>query len=106
MPEVHLDYAFFRNEEGGESVPVVVLRDRDTKAVAAHETPYKGGDHEWTVSQCARDLRKWGIRNTVILKSDQEHSICAVAQFGKNGFEGKLSPRLRPRRTTISPTVK
>ena len=42
--EVHLDYAFFRNEVGGETVPIIVLKERDSKALAAHVVPYKGAN--------------------------------------------------------------
>ena len=75
MPEVHVDYAFFRNEVGGETVPVLVLKDRDSKALAAHVIPYKGGDHDWTVEQSVRDIKKWGLRRDLIIRSDQEEAL-------------------------------
>ena len=59
IPEVHLDYCFMRNKPQGESVPVIVLKDRDSRSIAAHVVPYKGGDLEWAVKQSARDLGKW-----------------------------------------------
>ena len=42
MPEVHMDYCFLRNKEGEEALPVIVLKDRDSRALAAHGVPYKG----------------------------------------------------------------
>ena len=59
VPEVHLDYCFFRNQPGGKSAPTIVLKDRDAKALAAHVVPYKGGDLEYAVKQPGRDLIKW-----------------------------------------------
>ena len=58
VPEVHVDYCFLRNKRGGESIPVLVLKDRDSKALAAHVVPYKGGDLEWAVKQSVRDFAK------------------------------------------------
>ena len=57
-----MDYAFFRDEEGGESLPTIVLNERHSKALSAHVVPYKGADFEWTVHQCVQDMRKWGLR--------------------------------------------
>ena len=55
-----MDDAFFRNEVGGETVPVLVLKYRESKALAAHVIPYKGGDHDWTVEQSVRDIKNGG----------------------------------------------
>ena len=59
VPEVYLDYCFFKKKPGGKSAPTFVLKDRDAKALAAHVVPYKGGDLEWAVKQAGRDLIKW-----------------------------------------------
>ena len=61
VPEVHMDYAFFRNSVGGPTAPVVVLKHKPSKALAAHVVPYKGGDHTWSVEQSVRDVCKWGL---------------------------------------------
>ena len=37
---------FFQNQPGGKSAPTTVLKDRDAKALAAHDVPYKRGDLE------------------------------------------------------------
>ena len=75
LPEIHLDYCFLRNEPKGESTPVLVVKDRDSKALAAHVVPYKGGDLEWAVLQTVRDLTKWGIVGDLIVRSDQEPAL-------------------------------
>ena len=77
-PEVHMDYCFPRDSEGGVHAPTVVIKDRDTKAIAAHVIPFKGGDQEYAVQQACRDLRRWGIvgdATWVILRCDQEHAL-------------------------------
>ena len=68
IPEVHVDYAFFRDKEGAPSVPVIVLKHRQSRALAAHVVPHKGGDHEWAVAQCVRDTRKWGMHGDLIMQ--------------------------------------
>ena len=78
LPEVHMDYAFFRNEQAGESVPVLVLKERDSKALSAHVVPFKGATHGETVDQCIRDIKKWGLHGDLILKSDQEAALVSL----------------------------
>ena len=70
IPEVHADYCFLRNASGEESAPTLVLKDYDSRALAAHVVPYKGGDSEWVVQQVAQDLVKWGIYDKVMLRTD------------------------------------
>ena len=75
-PEIHSDYAFFRNRRNdGSSVPVLVSVDRTTGCLAGHVVPQKGIGGGWIVQQHLRDLRKWGIRGKVLLRSDGEHAI-------------------------------
>ena len=74
-PVVHFDYCFPRNEVGGETVPVLVGRVSDSKALLGHVVPAKGAGVEWTVKQIIKDLQKMGLHGTVVLKSDQEPAI-------------------------------
>ena len=59
--------------------------------------PYRGGDDEWTVQQCCRDMRKWGIRGDVIVRTDQERALVSlvdeVVALRKAGNDGKTHPR-------------
>ena len=70
-----MDYAFFRSEEGGDTLPTVVLKERRSKALAAHVVPFKGADLEWTVRQCVLDLTKWGLRGDLIITTDQGEAL-------------------------------
>ena len=40
--ERHFDYFFLRDYLGGESVPVMVSREKRTKVMIAHVVPFKG----------------------------------------------------------------
>ena len=75
VAEVHLDYCFPRDAIGGESVVVLVARDRETKMTTAHVVPAKGADIEWIAEQVCRDLLKFGHHGDLVLKSDQEPAI-------------------------------
>ena len=78
MPTVCFDYCFLRDKPGGESVPVLVGRERKTRMVLAHVVPFKGSGVDWLVAQLLRDLRKFGLHGKVILKSDQENAVLDV----------------------------
>ena len=53
---VALDYCFLRNMPGEESIPVLVMRDRETRMLSAHAVPMKGAVVEWTAQLVVRDL--------------------------------------------------
>ena len=42
VPEVHSDFCFFRLKKGSECMPTLVMKDRDSYAIAAHVMPHKG----------------------------------------------------------------
>ena len=73
-PHVHLDYCFPRDEEGGDSVVAIVMKDEETKAIVSHVVPHKG-DFQWVATQLNRDLLKWGMRGKITMKSDQEPAL-------------------------------
>ena len=75
---VCFDYCFFRDKPGGDSLPVLVGRERRSKMIVAHAVPFKGGGVDWLVGQLLRDLRKMGAHGKVILKSDQENAVIDV----------------------------
>ena len=73
--EAHFDYAFPRNESGGDWVPMLVGRSRNRKFLVAHVVPMKGASHEWVVKQTVKDLRRMGFHSKVLLKTDQEPAL-------------------------------
>ena len=94
-PEIHYDYCFFRSKEGGTSVPVIISKDRGSRAVSAHVVPHKGASVDWVVEQLKRDLAKWGIWDTVqiIVKCDNEFSLNdLIGELAKTRAEGRTVP--------------
>ena len=77
VPEVHGDYGFFRDSRGakGTTRTVLVLVDRTTGAISANVVPKKGAGGGFAVKQVCRDLRRFGHRRKLLLRSDGENAI-------------------------------
>ena len=74
-PEVHYDYAFLRNKEGGEQATVLVGRCRRSKFLVAYVVPSKGVSEEWVAEEIVKDLKTMGHHGRVILRGDQEPAL-------------------------------
>ena len=75
-PEVGSDYGFLRNRRLDKaSRPMLVSKYRGVGPFAAHMVPRKGVGGGWIVQQYLRDLRKWGLRHKVLLRTDGEPAI-------------------------------
>ena len=75
-PEVGSDYGFMRNRRKDKIYkPLLVSKYRTIGAFAAHMVPRKGVGGGWIVQQYLRDLKKWGLRQKLILRSDGEPAI-------------------------------
>ena len=64
-------------------MPVLVVRDRFTKAIFSHLVPAKGTEHYYPEIALLRDIKFLGY-TSLTLKSDQEPSIIALAAAVKN----------------------
>ena len=77
-PEISFDYCFPRREKRGESISVLVGREKRSQMLIAHVVPVKGAGAQWIVDQVVRDIRKLGVHGKIILKCDQEPAILDV----------------------------
>ena len=77
VPELHSDYGFFRDRKGDKvnSVTVLITKDRKSQGVCAHFGPKKGVGGGFIVKQYDRDIKKFGYRSKVTLRSDGEPAI-------------------------------
>lgn len=73
--EVHYEYAFLRNEEGGEQATVLVGRCRKNIYLVAYVVPSKGVSEEWVAEEIVKYLKSIGHHGRVILRGDQEPAI-------------------------------
>ena len=94
-PVVSRDYGFFgapgeipADSVGGSKMPVLVVRDRFTKGIFTHLVPCKGTEHFYPEAASLRDVKFLGYSRLVI-KSDQEPSILALAEAVKNTLTSK-----------------
>ena len=76
VPEIHSEYCFCRNRRGDRLYrPVLVTKTRGKRAFSAHAVPKNGTGGGWIVQQLLRDLKKWGLRSDLILRSDGEPAL-------------------------------
>ena len=81
-PEMHCDYAFFRDKPGDKenTVTVLVGKDRFSSGIAADVAPKKGAGAGYAVKQLDRNLKKFGNHGKVVLRSDGEVAIKDLLQ--------------------------
>jgi hypothetical protein len=92
IPTVSIDYGFLGSPDmpgHGSDLPVLVVFDRRSKCIWSHPVPSKGVGHPWASTVLLRDLEKTGYKR-LVLKSDQESSIKALAKAAKDGFGGEV----------------
>ena len=97
VQEVHLDYCFPRDHEGGERRTVLVVKARRSRAIFGHVVPMKGADVGWASSQVQRDLVKLGIHGKVTLKSDQELALVDLLNHVASERKGETLLEAAPR---------
>ena len=92
IPVISIDYGFFgapgelpSEAVGGAKMPVLLVRDRKSKALFTHLVPSKGVEHFYPEQALCHDVKLLGYPS-VVIKSDQEPSIKAVAEAVKNTF--------------------
>ena len=93
IPAICFDCCFLRDHPRGESVPLMVGREKRSKMMLARVVPFKGGGVDWLVGQLIRDLRKMVVHGKVILKSDQENAILDVFNDVRKQRGKRASPK-------------
>ena len=74
---MHGDYGFFRDRKGEKEKTrtVLVMVDRKSSGICAHVVPKKGAGGGFAVKQVHRDIRKFGHRHKITIRSDGEPAI-------------------------------
>lgn len=92
VPVVSIDYGFFgspgelpADAVGGQKMPVLIMRDRQSKTLQTLLVPSKGVEHFYPEQALCRGIKLLGYPS-LVLKSDQEPAIKAVAEAVKNAF--------------------
>ena len=74
-PVISMDYAFMGMDDGA-TMPILVIKDQNTKYMWAGVMPAKGVS-EYSLSFAKQAIQEAGTRK-IVLKSDQEHAIVAL----------------------------
>ncbi len=86
------DYAYARRDDEEEVATLLVMRDRDSKAVRAWVLEHKGADLEETVDRAVTGIRELGYRGRVLIRTDGEPALLALRNAIIKGC-----PTARPR---------
>ena len=79
VPSIHMDYWFMRDDEVAENVTVINVNEKNTKMFSAHVVRKKGNENE-EAARIIKDIEKMGSIGRIIVETDQENSILAVAK--------------------------
>ena len=82
VPEVGFDYAFVRRESEEETATLLVMKDRDSRAIRAWVVPVKGvgSDMAHAVSRAVEGVHELGHRGPVVVKTDNEAALLALRE--------------------------
>ena len=78
--EVMMDYCFLRRGDETELVTVLVLKERQSRAIQAWVVPNKSTilDQGAAAERASEGIRRFGFREKVIIKTDNEPAILAL----------------------------
>ena len=81
VPEVHLDFMFMGDENGGKTLTYLVAKERITRALMATVVSRKSTG-EFAATRVLAFMREYGIEFTDIgVKSDNEPAICSLVDL-------------------------
>ena len=83
VPEVIMDYCYVRREDEEETITMMVLKERQSKALQAWVTPTKSTvlDEGAVAERAAASVRRFGHKKKVLLKVDNEAAILAMREL-------------------------
>ena len=93
LPVVSMDWGYLAQKDDDQSLPMLVIRDSESKSIFAHGTPgmaIVSGDYgAHTVKRVVEDVDSLGYKR-VMMKSDQEKSIKALQRRVKEAWTGEI----------------
>eukprot|EP00969_Alexandrium_andersonii_P019391 846374-Alexandrium_andersonii.AAC.1 len=70
-----MDYCFLAKDGSDASLTVLVIKDRDSRAILAHPPLCKGRLRDDAMDQAAASIRRLGHRQRVLLKTGNEPAL-------------------------------
>ena len=71
LPELHFDYAFLRREDSAETITILIMKSRPSRAIRAWVVPCKGASEPATVDRIYRGICETGVRPPCIFQVRQ-----------------------------------
>ena len=80
VPEVMMDYCYLRRKDESELITILVLKERQSRAIQAWVVPTRSTVLEEGAAavRAAEGVRRFGHRDKVLLKTDNEPAIVAL----------------------------
>ena len=80
--EVMMDYCFLRRDDEAELITVLIFKERQSRAIQAWVVPHRSTilDQGAAVERALEGIRRFGLRETVIIKTDNEPAILALRE--------------------------
>jgi hypothetical protein len=78
VPEVMMDYAFVRRQDETQTMTVLILKDRESRALRAWTMRNKGVCFEEAALRAMEGIKAFGHRNKILVKVDNEPALKAL----------------------------
>ena len=75
VPEVGMDYCFIRRQAEEDTTTVLVVKDRDSRAIRAHVLRYKGTSLEESATLATEAIQAFGHKGKLAIKTDNENAL-------------------------------
>eukprot|EP00969_Alexandrium_andersonii_P125203 5534556-Alexandrium_andersonii.AAC.1 len=70
-----MDYCFLTKDTSDATLTVLVITDRNSRAILAHPALRKGRLHDDTMDQAVASIRRLGHHHRALLKTDNELAL-------------------------------
>eukprot|EP00969_Alexandrium_andersonii_P167935 7424683-Alexandrium_andersonii.AAC.1 len=105
VPEVAMGYCFLTTDGSDMTLPVLVSKDCNSRAILAHPVLCKGRVREDTVDQAVASIHRLGHQGRVLLKRTMSPPWWTSALGWQRSWGSRRSRRPRPRMSR-SPTAR
>jgi hypothetical protein len=78
VPEIMLDYAFIRRQDEVEKVTVLLMKDRESRAIRAWTMRHKGVSYEEAALRTMDGIKALGHNGKILVKVDNEPALQAL----------------------------
>jgi hypothetical protein len=96
VPEVAFDYGFVRRDDEEAVLTLLIMKDRDTKALRGWVLERKGADMDENVDRAVIGIRDLGYSGRVLIRTDGEPALTALRNAIAKGLPQGATPIKTP----------